>query len=151
MQRLLRVASDFGVRDAYAIPQLELVETILALQASAAPPPAPEPGPHDDHDLQRSAPPAPSSVTGSGGKQGGAPPPAPPQPPPPANQLECALCLEAMGPGTNKPMAAPKCGHVACEPCLHRVDSLAAAGQRRPRCSVCRTVFTRADIIRIYA
>lgn len=59
--------------------------------------------------------------------------------------IECGMCMEPMGRGTNKDMAVPPCGHAYCYDCLRRV-----ATEGNGSCPTCRKNFFEFQITKIY-
>jgi len=60
------------------------------------------------------------------------------------SQLVCGICNELMGGNTDRPPAAPGCGHTFCHECLHRWIS------EKRLCPQCRSPSTVSDIRKLY-
>jgi len=60
------------------------------------------------------------------------------------SQLVCGICNEPMGGNTDRPPAAPGCGHTFCHECLHRWIS------EKRLCPQCRSPSTVSDIRKLY-
>jgi hypothetical protein len=114
------------------VEKSELVDVVLALQASVQG--APSAGPSAAGASSSSRPPVARSNSTSARN-------------PTTGQMECGICTEPMGAGAAKAQALPgPCGHAFCLDCLLHI---ARSGARN--CPTCRAPFTERSIIKIYA